>query len=222
MASSMIDILGQQLGQEAMAGMLAQKTGLDPSTARQAVKIGLPLIVAALARNSADAKGADALSGALARDHDGSLLDNLDGYLKQGGNPSMGDAILGHVLGGDRSQIEAEVGRETGLDPSVLAKLLPLLAPLVLAYLGRAQRQEQLSPGDLSGYLNRERATIEQAGFPGVLPPSQAQPGPRSTIQEQGADILSGMLDANKDGSVTDDAARIGMGMLGKLLRRKG
>lgn len=30
------------------------------------------------------------------------------------------------------------------------------------------------------------------------------------------------MLDADKDGSVTDDAARIGMGMLGKLLRRKG
>ncbi len=216
MASSMIDIMTQQLGQEAMAGVLADRLGLDPRTARQAVKIGLPMIVAGLARNTADQKGADALAGALERDHDGSRLDDLGGYLKRGGDLSEGDAILGHVLGRDRGKIETEMGRETGLDPSVLSKLLPLLAPLVLAYLGRTKQQERMSPGDLAGYLDRERDQIARQGLPRIQVP---QPPSKSQPQEKTAgDVIGDLLDRDGDGSATDDAARIGMDLLGKLL----
>jgi hypothetical protein len=219
----MIDMMAQQLGQDAMAGMLAKQLGVDERTARQAIKIGMPLIVGAMARNASDQKGAESLSGALQRDHDGSLLDNLGGYLQQGGSPLEGDAILSHVLGGDRGRMEQELGKETGLDPSILAKLLPLLAPLVMAYLGREQRQQGFNPGDLAGYLGRERAQFEsQGGLPRMAPPSTQLPQMPSKPERSGASgMVADMLDQNDDGSIADDAARMGMDFLGKLLGGK-
>lgn len=222
MASSMIEMMAQQLGQDAMAGTLAKQLGVDERTARQAIKIGMPLIVGAMARNASDQKGAESLSGALAKDHDGSLLDNLGGYLQQGGNPLEGDAILAHVLGRDRGRIEQDLGREVGLDPSLLAKLLPLLAPLVMAYLGREQRQQGFNPDDLAGYLGRERAQLESQGLPRMTPASPPQPQTPSKPERSGAGgMVADMLDQNQDGSIADDAARIGMDFLGKLLGGK-
>ena len=140
--ASMMDSLIQQMGEQALAGVVADKLGVDERTAQQALRVALPVIIAGLAKNSSDPKGADALHKALQEDHDGSALDNLSGLV--GGDGSVGNAILKHVLGSKRAQVEDQVGRQTGLDPSLLAQLLPLRAPLVRACLGRMQKQQQL------------------------------------------------------------------------------
>ncbi len=198
MASSMIEILTQQLGQQAMAQIIARRLGVDEATVRKAIQIGLPLIVAALARNTTDKSGADALSSALKKDHDGSLLDNLDGYLKRGGATDTGDAILGHVLGTDRRSIESELGRATGLDADTLAKLLPLLAPLVMAQLGKAQRDQGLDATDLSGLLRKEREALPRTGGPSRGGAAAGNAGAGAAAHDEsariGMDILTQIL----------------------------
>ncbi|HRF84261.1 MAG TPA: DUF937 domain-containing protein, partial [Pseudoxanthomonas sp.] len=54
---------------------LSGQLGVDPGQANQAVAAALPLLMGALGRNSAQPQGAEALFGALQRDHAGGGLD---------------------------------------------------------------------------------------------------------------------------------------------------
>ena len=76
---------------------------------------GLPILLAALNRNASNPAGAAALHGALERDHDGSILDNLGGFL---GNAQAGPGagILKHVLGERQESTAQAVGAASGLD----------------------------------------------------------------------------------------------------------
>lgn len=218
--ASMMDSLIQQMGEQALAGVVADKLGVDERTAQQALRVALPVIIAGLAKNSSDPKGADALHKALQEDHDGSALDNLSGLV--GGDGSVGNAILKHVLGSKRAQVEDQVGRQTGLDPSLLSQLLPLLAPLVLAYLGRMQKQQQLQPGDLAGYLSAEETRIEnQGGLPRMQPLDPTTGGGRQAPADAPLGGIAGMFDQDKDGSLAGEATQFGMGLLRKILSGK-
>ena len=65
----------------------------------KAMAAALPLLLGALSRNASQGDGASSLHQALANDHDGSILDDIGGFLGSG-NTSSGNDILGHVLGG--------------------------------------------------------------------------------------------------------------------------
>lgn len=141
--------------------------------------------------------GADALFGALSRDHDGGLLDDLGGFLG-GGQTTGGDRILGHVLGGKRQAVETGLSRSSGLDMATIGKLLPLLAPIVMGFLGKAQKQQGLDAQGLSSLLTGERQTAE-----------------RRAPDAMG--VLSNLLDTDNDGQVVDDVVKIGSSLLGGL-----
>jgi hypothetical protein len=168
----------------------------DPQQTSNAVSAALPLILGGLSRNAASGDGASSLLGALDRDHDGSVLDDVMGYLGQGGSVE-GDGILSHVFGNGRSVVEQGVSRASGLDMSKVAQLLPLLAPIVLGALGRARQNNQIDEGSLPGVLNQGQESL--GGSAGLI------------------GTLSEMLDQNKDGSVVDDLG----GLLGGLLGGK-
>ncbi len=221
--ASMMDSLIQQMGEQALVGVVADKLGVDQRTAQQALRVAIPVIIGGLARNSSKPKGADSLHKALEEDHDGGLLNDLGAFIGSTDN-SEGNAILEHILGSRRPAVEREVGRETGLDPSLLTRLLPLLAPLVLAYLGRAQRQKQMDPDDLAGYLTAEENRIEREGGLPRLEPRSPMTGaddvPQSGRNPLGG--LAGMLDRDGDGSLSGEATQVGMSILRNILSGKG
>ncbi|HEX9945421.1 MAG TPA: DUF937 domain-containing protein [Thermoanaerobaculia bacterium] len=190
----LIDLINERLDDRALS-QLSQQIGADPNTTRQAVPAALTALLGGLSHNTAQPAGAQQLAGALARDHDGGLLDDLSGFL---GNPanSQGAGILGHVFGARRPAVESQVSRTTGLDQAQVARLLMLLAPVVLGALGRAQRQRGLDPGGLSDVLGHERQRIEQA-------------------HPQHRGLLNVLLDRDQDGQIADDL----MGMAGDFMR---
>ena len=197
MPSSILDILSQQLGGDVVNQMSAQ-FGTDAGTMNNAIAAALPMLLNGLARNSANPRGADALSAALSRDHDGGILDDLVGFLGSG-NTDTGANILGHIFGGKADSMAAVLGRASGMDASSAASLLAMLAPLVMGTLGRMQRQEGLDAGGLSGMLGSERSRLEQS--------------------TPGLSGLTRMLDFDGDGQIMDDVGQIA-GMLGQLFRR--
>lgn len=183
---SLLDVLSQQLGGQTVDNISGQ-TGLDPSTVSTITTAALPMLVGALARNASTDQGAASLAGALERDHDGSLLDNLGGFLGNAGATTQGAGILGHLFGGSQGNIAASLGQAAGTDSASVMKVLALLAPIVMGALGRSARaQSSLTPGGLSDMLGQEQSTI-----------AQQMPG--------GLDALTSLLDSNKDGSVLDD-----------------
>lgn len=187
-----MNALTEMLMNQLAGGALSQisgKIGADQSTTSKALQIALPLLVSALARNSSTPTGAEALDQAIAKDHDGSILDNLGGFF---GNPEAanGAGILGHVLGARRDVAENGLAQSTGLDPGAAGQLLETVAPLVLAALGKAKQQQGLDAAGLSEFLGSQNQQA-QAAAPGMM------------------GMLGNLLDSNKDGSVLDDVTRI-------------
>jgi len=196
--SALMQILDQALGSEAIDD-IGNSLGTDRATTQKAVGLAIPVLVSALSRNAADPQGADALETAVTRDHDGSLLDSL-GSLLGGGQGGAGAAILGNILGGRRDSVQSGIGGATGLDAAAVGKLLVMLAPIVMAALGRARQQDGGS--DIADILGGAQAHVQQQS-------------------PQATDFLSQMLDQNHDGSAIDDIARLGMGMLCGMMRGK-
>lgn len=163
-SDSVLGALLSQLGPSAI-NQISQQLGVDQQTARTGIEAGLPLLLSALAQNTQSAEGAHSLANALAKDHDGSVLTNLDSVL--GGNAmTTGDGILRHVLGSQRPQVEQGLSQQLGLDGG---SLLKILAPVVLGQLGQMQRQQGMDAGQLANQLQREQQNLPQGGILDVL-----------------------------------------------------
>ena len=193
--NALTEMLTQQLAGGALS-QISSKIGADEGTTAKAIALAVPLLTAALARNSSTPAGAEALNQAIARDHDGSVLDNLMGFL---GNSESGNGagILGHVLGGQRSNVENGLAQSTGLDPSSAGQLLETVAPLVMGALGKTQQQQGLDASSLSEFLGNQQQQA-QASAPDMM------------------STLGNLLDSNKDGSVLDDVGRIASKFFGR------
>jgi hypothetical protein len=195
----LIDLVQEQLDDNAVS-QLSQQLGVDPNTTRQAVPAALTALLGGLSHNAAQPTGAEQLLGALTKDHDGSVLDNLGGLLGGGGGGAVlgqqGAGILGHIFGSRQPQVANQVGRASGLNASTASQLLMMLAPLVLGALGRAQRQRGLDSGGLSDILTGERQRVEQTN-------------------SQHGGLLNVLLDRDGDGNIMDDLAGMAGGLLG-------
>jgi len=192
--SDILSLLSGTLGGRS-SDEIGTAIGADSSKTQTALAAALPLLLSGLARNASQPEGAHALLGALERDHDGSALDNLSGLLGGGGGNAAG--ILGHVFGAKEPAARDAVAKAGGLDTAQAGKLLLLAAPLVMAALGRMQREKGLDANGLAGFLGGEHQAM-----------SNAQPGLMG--------LATQMFDRDGDGDVSHELA----GMVGKLFGR--
>ncbi len=199
MASSLLEALGPLL-EGGTTQQVSRQLGIDEAQAGTAIQAAVPLLLGALQRQTATPTGLDSLGGALDRDHDGSILDDIGGFLGGGGS-SAGGSILGHVLGSRQDNVAASLGKSTGLDASQALRLLAMLAPLVMGAVGRAKRQAPTGGGGLADILGGATRQMDQTS-PGL------------------ASSLGRMLDADGDGSPVDDLARMA-GSLGSLFGKR-
>ncbi|MBN2072373.1 MAG: DUF937 domain-containing protein [Actinobacteria bacterium] len=152
--SSMLESIMGMLGGDAL-GKISQQIGVPKEKAQEALPDVMAVLTGALAKNSSKPEGARELSDALAKDHDGSILNNLSDYIsnyKQG----SGDGILGHVLGNSRPTVEKSLSAKTGLDMGSIGSLLTMAAPILMGALGKTQRNQGLSVSSLSNLLGQE------------------------------------------------------------------
>jgi len=187
---SMMDLLSGALGGDAL-NLIGKQLGVDSDTVQSGVASALPVLLGGLAKNASDSKGAGALASALDRDHDGSVLDDLAGYLGSGSQATdAGAGILKHVLGGRQPVAEQAISKVSGMDAAKASALLKVLAPLALGALGRVKREQGLDAAGLADKLGSERKRA-----------ADAQPDAMAAI--------TGLLDQDGDGSIVDDVAGI-------------
>ncbi len=114
---------------------LARQVGADPAEVEQAARAALPALLGGLQANAADPAGASSLGQALGQ-HDGSLVDggvDLDQV-----DPQEGDKIADHIFGEQRQQVVHQLGGVAGgAGQGLIAKVIPLLAPIVLSWLAK-------------------------------------------------------------------------------------
>jgi hypothetical protein len=125
------------------AGEIGAQIGTDPAQAQQAISAALPALLAGLQQQATPGSG---LQQAISTDHDGSILDDIAGYLQgtAGLSPRTTDGagILGHVFGDRQDGVARALGSQTGLNASSIGQLLPILAPIVMGMLGRSARTD--------------------------------------------------------------------------------
>lgn len=190
---SLQDLLGQEQGDQAV-DQISQGTGVESSLVSSAVQAALPHILGGLANNAGTPDGAESLNNALEQ-HDGSLLDNLGGLASSvlGGGASSpqtdGGDILGHVLGSSQEAVTQDVSQKTGLGSGQVIQILMMLAPIVMAYLGRQKQQTGGGAGALGALIGGLLGGQQQSASGGIL------------------GMAEGMLDRDHDGSALDDLA---------------
>ncbi len=138
---------------------ISEQLGVDEGKTQQAITLALPLLIGALNRNASTSDGAEALTGALQRDHDGSILEDLLGNLSKQETVDDGSAILGHVVGDKLSGFEKNISSSSGLDAETTTQLLSMLTPVILGVLGQMQHKQSMEPQDVASLLQNERKT---------------------------------------------------------------
>lgn len=196
---SLQDLLGQQQGSEA-TNQISQTIGANPTVTQTAIQMALPMILGSLAKNAAQPQGAESLSNALDQQHDGSILNNLGGYLGGNADPVQnqdGIGILGHIFGQNQGAAAQQVSKTSGLDIGQAAQLMITLAPLVMGYLGRQKQQQGLDAGGLSNMLAGQQQQIQASGNPMM-------------------DMFSNFMDSDRDGNSMDDIASLAANYLSR------
>lgn len=145
-----MQLLGSDMGKQIISG-LGSQAGTNENETASVVNAALPVLMGMLQKNASTPEGASGLLGAL-NQHDGGILNNLQGFLK-GGDTSDGNGILGHILGGNKSKVEGQISEQTGVSAASVGKIVAMLAPIVMGVLGQKSKQSNVSSGGGIGDL---------------------------------------------------------------------
>ncbi|PQB04477.1 DUF937 domain-containing protein [Aureitalea marina] len=189
--NGILDLLQGSTGDIILSG-LSQESGQSKDNTAQVVQMALPILLGAMKRNSSTEAGSSGLLSALDSKHDGSILDHLDGFFSGGVDADQmedGNGILGHVLGGSQNGVTQALSAKSGMDTGSIVKILTVLAPIVLGYLGKQKRQQQVADsGDLGALLGSLGGDGNQQS------------------------MIESLLDGDNDGSIIDDMAGMFLG----------
>ncbi|MBA3905800.1 MAG: DUF937 domain-containing protein [Pseudonocardiales bacterium] len=115
-------------------GQLAGQLGVNPQEAEQAVRTALPALLGGIHANTQDPGGAQSFAQAV-QQHDPSLVEG--GVDLNQVNPDDGQKIVNHVFGANQGQVVQQLGGVGSASSGLIQKLLPILAPIVMAYLAK-------------------------------------------------------------------------------------
>jgi hypothetical protein len=197
------DILGQLGGLRSMG----RELGVSEDQAASGAEALLPAILGGFKKQAqSQSAGLEGLGGLLGQLGGGGLLDQV--LAPQPTDVSSGNEVLGQIFGSkDVSRTVAQnAASQSGLDPTLLKKMLPMLAMLVAGFMAKQQgagvaAQPSARGGGLGGLLGSLLGG-QAAGAASAMP-GAATPG------------LASMLDLNGDGNALDDILR----MAGKAMR---
>lgn len=191
------DILAQMGGLKSMA----RELGVSETQVTTGAAVLTPAILGGFKKQAqSQSVGVEGLGGLLGQLGGGDLLDNV--LSSQPTDVSRGNNVLGQIFGSrDVSRAVAQnAASQSGLDPALLKKMLPMLAMLVTGYMAKQRAtvgapQPAAAGGGLGGIL-------------GGLLGAQAF-GTSNAMPDNAAPGMASMLDLNGDGNPLDDILRM-------------
>lgn len=185
------DVLAETGGTQA----LARELGITEAQAAAGAAALAPALLGGFKKQAqAQPGGVEGLSGLLGQLGGAGLMDNV--LSPEPTNVQQGDAVLGQVFGGKEVSraVAQNASAQTGLDPAILKKMLPILAMLVTGYMAkRGGGAGAGAAGSLGGLIG---------GMLGGGRAGAAREGSR-------AGGLAGMLDMDGNGNPLDDILRM-------------
>jgi hypothetical protein len=125
---------------------IASKLGVDEGEVNSAIKTLVPALVGGIQQNvQAEDIDSSELESTVAQQGASSLLDG--GVSVDQVDANEGDQFVARIFGGNDSDAVASALAGTGAGAGgLIKKLLPILAPIVLAYIGKQLTQKSAAP----------------------------------------------------------------------------
>lgn len=180
-------------------GDIAKQLGIDESVAKAAVSQVVPVIVAGMAANAQDKGGAKSLAGAATRHakrgKQFSRVDDID--------TAEGEKIATNVFGANKPAVEKEVAKAGGIDPELIQKLIPIVAPIIIAFIGNMLLKKQEASGASPEAAEEEAASGGGIGdlLGGLLGGGGSSSSSSSSSGGGIGDLLGGLLGGSSGGS---------------------
>jgi hypothetical protein len=164
--TDLISMLQQSGGISAIASQL----GVSPEVAEQGAAALLPAVVGGFSKHADNAGGGEgglgSLIGMLGGLGGASLADNV--LSPEPTDVDKGNDVLGQIFGSkDVSRtVAAHASNQTGIDPALLKKMLPILAMLVAGYMSHqaSGAQGQQGGGGMGGILGSVLGSVLGGG----------------------------------------------------------
>lgn len=147
---SLIDLLTGNTGNQ-VAERAESKFGIDRNQIIALLAVVAPLIISYLRKKSQDTQEAESLNAALDKDHDGSILNDVN---QAEARQSEGNSILTHIFGGEKNNVENQLSQKTGISIDKIGPVLSMLAPIIMGYIGKEKQQNNVGAGGLGGLLD--------------------------------------------------------------------
>ncbi len=162
MASSLLDSLTSLITPNVVSKAASQFGESEGAMAR-ALPAAIPTLLAGLLGKANDTTSMSRVMDLLKDPvNDGSALSNVTGLLSGGGAGLSGLAskFLSLLFGDRTSAIGGALGQSTGVRSSTASSILAFAAPLLLSFLGKRTRSENLNAGGLSSLLLGQKDSI--------------------------------------------------------------
>lgn len=183
---NILDVIMNAQGGTAIR-QLGSQVGLGEAETTSGLSALVPALAAGFQRNAQTPDGLAGLVAALSTGNHQRYIDNPAALAGQA-TVADGNGILGHVLGSKdiSREVAGRAAAQTGISPDVLKRMLPLVATLMMGAFS-----QQKSTGGMS-------SPAGSAGSGGLM------------------DLLTPLVDRNRDGSILDDVS----GIVGRVLGR--
>ena len=152
----LMDLL-RTAGADKSVGQIAGSVGLGEEKTQDLIGALAPALMRGLQKQTESSGGLAALQGALASGKHQRYVDQPE-LIQSAATRDDGNKILGHIFGSKHvsRNVAAQAAAETGIDPALIKKALPLVAGLAMGAISKKTSggvAEQEAGGSLGGLL---------------------------------------------------------------------
>ena len=134
---------------------MSSATNLDQGTLQQLLPVIAPMILGGLKKQKDERGGQDRVDHILNKYGNPSALDNMDDLFKQKLNDNSTEPNLGGLLGNAGTDATNMLTNNFKIDSNMAAKLIPMLAPIVLGFLTK-KRDSGTGSSGLASLLDQD------------------------------------------------------------------
>lgn len=214
---SLLDLIAGNAGNQ-IAQRGENKFGISKNQIIALLAVAAPLVISYLKNKTKDKAEAESLNNALDKDHDGSILNDLS---QIDAREQEGSSILDHIFGSQKTQVENQLSKNTGISMDKIGPILSMLAPVIMGYIGNQKQTNDVNSGGigdlLGGILGQAQQQAQGGNNPlsdilGQVLGSSSQNSSSNPLE----DLLGGVL-----GSDPKENNQGGLGgLLGSILGR--
>lgn len=154
MESILGDLMKQVTGGDNLSS-IAKSVGGDEKGVQSAISTAVPLLMGSMAKSASQPSSASGLMDMLTKSGSSDIMGNLGGLLG-GSQQSAGSSMVNMLLGSQTNAVANSISQKSGLTSSVVSKLLPIITPMIMSYVGKKFIEQKLDATGLSSFLGTQ------------------------------------------------------------------